>query len=163
MKKILKFLESDLPLVISGAALCISILLAIVNAVTRYTLSYTINGADAFISLCFGYTVYVGSAAAFKRCQHYGVDVLVSRLSPKGRLCTQFALDIIVLIIMILGFILSVNLMMKVGNKKFEGLSTLSYKWYDLSAVIGFGYSVIYSVEFLIADAVKVFRKEAKA
>ena len=56
MKKVIKFLENDLPLVISGAALSISVLLATINAITRYTISYTINGADAFITLCFAYT-----------------------------------------------------------------------------------------------------------
>lgn len=104
MKKVIKFLENDLPLVISGAALSISVLLATINAITRYTISYTINGADAFITLCFAYTVYVGSAAAYKRGQHYGVDILVANLPKEAQKWVQVLLDVCMAVIMILGF-----------------------------------------------------------
>lgn len=162
MKRVIKFLKDDLPLVIAGLALCLSILLAVINAITRYTISYTINGSDAIITLCFAYTVYVGSAAAFKRGQHYGVDVLVSRFSERHRMFTQTVLDILILVIMCLGFYLSVQLTMKAGNKTFEGLR-LPYTIYDMSAVIGFGYSMIYALEFLFKDAKKLLKKGDEA
>lgn len=162
MKKTLKFLENDLPLVISGGALALSVLLAIINALSRYTFSHVIKGADAIITLCFAYTVYVGSAAAFKRGQHYGVDVFVSRLSEKNKLKVQFILNIVILIIMALGFLLSLQLTMNAGYKRFEGLQ-LPYTVYDMSAVIGFGYCVIYAVEFVISDVKALFGKEGAA
>lgn len=163
MKKVIKFLENDLPLVISGAALSISVLLATINAITRYTTSYTINGADAFITLCFAYTVYVGSAAAYKRGQHYGVDILVANLPKEAQKWVQVLLDVCMAVIMILGFWLAYNLTAKVGTKTFEGLSSISYVWYDAAAVIGFGYSIIYSIEFLVKDIKNLKRKEAEA
>lgn len=162
MKRIIKFLKDDLPMIIAGTALVVSIVLAVINAITRYTLSFTINGSDAVITLCFAYTVFVGSAAALKRGQHYGVDVLVSRLSEKNRRITQTALDVFILVIMCLGFWLSVQLTMKAGNKTFEGLR-LPYTIYDLSAVIGFGYSIIYALETLVNDAAGLIKKEADA
>lgn len=162
MKKVIKFLENDLPLVIAGTALVVSVILAVINAITRYTISYTINGSDAVITLCFAYTVYVGSAAALKRGQHYGVDVLVSRLSEKGRETVQIMLDVLILVIMCFGFWLSIQLTIKAGTKTFEGLR-LPYTIYDLSAVIGFGYSVIYALEFLVNDIKKLRRKETDA
>lgn len=162
MKRIIKFLKDDLPMIIAGTALVVSIVLAVINAITRYTLSFTINGSDAVITLCFAYTVFVGSAAALKRGQHYGVDVLVSRLSEKNRRITQTALDVFILVIMCLGFWLSVQLTMKAGNKTFEGLR-LPYTIYDLSAVIGFGYSIIYALETLVNDAAGLRKKEADA
>ncbi|MCI7136218.1 MAG: TRAP transporter small permease subunit [Clostridiales bacterium] len=162
MKRVIKFLENDLPLVIAGTALALSILLAVINAITRYTLSYTMNGSDAIITLCFAYTVYVGSAAAFKRGQHYGVDVLVSRFSEKTRRVVQTVLDVLVLVVMCLGFWLSVQLTMKAGNKTFEGLR-LPYTIYDFSAVVGFGYSVLYALEFLASDIKKLIKKGADA
>lgn len=162
MKRVIKFLKDDLPLVIAGLALCLSILLAVINAITRYTISYTMNGSDAIITLCFAYTVYVGSAAAFKRGQHYGVDVLVSRLAVRHRMAVQAVLDILILVIMCLGFWLSVQLTAKAGNKTFEGLR-LPYTVYDLSAVIGFGYSIIYAAEFLVKDVKKLMKKGADA
>ncbi|WP_195277020.1 TRAP transporter small permease [Anaerotruncus rubiinfantis] len=160
MKRLIKFLESDLPLMISGGALTLSIILAVVNAVLRYSISYTINGADAVITLCFAYTVFVGSAAAYKRGAHYGVDVLVSHLSERSKKVVQVLLDAILIVVMLLGFWLSVNLTKNAGNKTFEGLSILPYSVYDMSAVIGFGYSIVYSVEFFIADLKKLTQKE---
>lgn len=162
MKKLLKFLKDDLPLVIAGFALSVSVLLAIINAISRYTLSHVIPGADAVITMCFAYTVYVGSAAAFKRGQHYGVDVFVSRLSVKNKMIVQFTLNILIFIIMCLGFYLSLQLTMNAGYKRFEGLS-LPYTVYDMSAVIGFGYSILYAIEFVIADVKQLFRREATA
>lgn len=162
MKRAIKFLENDLPLIIAGTALVVSIFLAVINAVMRYTLSHTISGSDALITLCFAYTVYVGSAAALKRGQHYGVDVLVSRFSEKTREIVQVVLDVLVVVIMCFGFWLSVQLTIKAGTKTFEGLR-LPYTIYDMSAVIGFGYSVIYALEFLVNDIKKLRRKETDA
>lgn len=158
MKKLVRFLENDLPLVISGTALTASVVLAVVNAVCRYTISHVINGADAWITLCFAYTVYVGGAAAFKRGAHYGVDIFVAQLSKRNKQIVQVVLDLLTLIIMLLGLWLSIQLTMKAGNKTFEGLR-MPYTIYDMSAVVGFGYSVIYAAEFLVKDAKELTRK----
>lgn len=159
MKKLIKFLEDDLPMMISGTALTASVVLAVVNAVCRYTISHVINGADAWITLCFAYTVYVGGAVAFKRGAHYGVDIFVARLSKRNKQIVQVILDLCILVIMALGLWLSIQLTLKAGNKTFEGLR-MPYTVYDMSAVLGFGYSVVYAAEFLVTDAAKLFRKE---
>lgn len=159
MKKVLKFLKDDLPLVLACFTLVASVVLATVNAICRYTLSHMIPGADAWVALFFAYTVYVGSAAAFKQGAHYGVDVFVDKLSANNKKIVQAIVDVIVLVIMCLCFWLSVQLTLNAGNKRFEGLG-MSYVIYDMSAVIGFGYSIIYAVEFLIADVKKLIRKE---
>lgn len=161
MKKLIKFLEDDLPLVISGTALTASVVLAVINAVCRYTISHMINGADAWITLFFAYTVYVGGAAAYKRGAHYGVDIFVAQLSKRNKKIVQVILDLCILIIMALGLWLSIQLTLKAGNKTFEGLR-MPYTVYDLSAVIGFGYSVIYAIEFLVKDFTELMRKEEK-
>lgn len=159
MKRFVKFLKDDLPLVMACVTLVASVVLATVNAICRYTLSHMIPGADAWVALFFAYTVYVGSAAAFKHGAHYGVDVFVDKLSDKNKKIVQAIVDVIVLIVMCLCFWLSVQLTMNAGNKRFEGLG-MSYVIYDMSAVIGFGYSIIYAVEFLIADVKKLLKKE---
>ena len=159
MKKFLKFIKDDFPLVLSCVTLVASILLATANAICRYTLSHMITGADAWVALFFAYTVYVGSAAAFKQGAHYGVDVFVDKLSTKNKKFVQILVDIVVLLVMGLCFWLSVQLTMNAGNKRFEGLG-MSYVVYDMAAVIGFGYSIIYAVEFLIADVKKLIKKE---
>ena len=161
MKKVMKFIMDDLPLVLACVTLVASIVLATVNAICRYTLSHVIPGADAWIALFFAYNVYVGSAAAFKHGAHYGVDVFVDRLSPKNKKIVQALVDVIVLVVMCLCFWLSIQLTLKAGNKRFEGLG-MSYVIYDMSAVIGFGYSIIYALEFLIADVKKMGKKEEK-
>lgn len=159
MKKFVKFIKDDFPLVLSCVTLVASIVLATANAICRYTLNHMITGADAWVALFFAYTVYVGSAAAFKQGAHYGVDVFVDKLSTKNKKIVQAIVDVIVLAVMCLCFWLSVQLTMNAGNKRFEGLG-MSYVIYDMSAVIGFGYSIIYAVEFLIADVKKLIKKE---
>ena len=161
MKRILKFFENDLPLVISGVALAASVTIAVVNAILRYTISHPIPGADAIITLCFAYTVYVGSAAAFKKGAHYGVDVFVTKFSPKNQLIIKTVLDILIFVIMCLCFGLAFKLTMNAGNKRFEGLKA-SYVVYDFSAVLGFAYSILYAIEFVISDMKKLSGKEAQ-
>lgn len=162
MKKIVKFLKDDLPLVLACCTLTASVVLATVNAICRYTLARMIPGADAWVALFFCYTVYVGSAAAFKQGAHYGVDVFVNRLTAKNQKILQAVVDVIVLAVMCLCFWLSVQLTLKAGSKRFEGLG-MSYVIYDMAAVIGFGYSIIYAIEFLITDVKKLIKKEGTA
>lgn len=160
MKRFIKFIKDDFPLVLACCTLTASVVLATVNAICRYTLSHMIPGADAWVALFFAYTVYVGSAAAFRQGAHYGVDVFVNKLSSKNQKTVQAIVDVIVLAVMCLCFWLSVQLTMNAGNKRFEGLG-MSYVIYDMAAVIGFGYSIIYALEFLIADVKKLLQKEA--
>ena len=90
------------------------------------------------------------------------MDVFVNRLAPQKQKIVQALVDVIVLLVMGLCFWLSIQLTMKAGNKRFEGLG-MSYIIYDMSAVIGFGYSIIYAIEFLIADIKKLVKKEDAA
>lgn len=154
----LKKILHSIPLVIASAALFCAIALCFVNVVTRYFFSFTYNGLDAAITLCFAYTVFVGSAAAYKLKMHYGVDSFVATLSAQNRAAAQVLLDILLLVIMLCGTYLSVVLSVKAMGKTVEGLN-IPYFWYDLSAVIGFLYCTVYSAEFLaedIRDAKKV-------
>lgn len=161
MKKCIKFVKDDFPLVLACCTLLLSIVLATINAISRYTTSHMISGADAWVALFFAYTVYVGSAAAFKQGAHYGVDIFVNRFSDRNQKTVKIVVDLAVLFVMALCFWLSVQLTLKSGNKRFEGLG-MSYVIYDMSAVIGFSYSVIYSVEFLLNDLRKLTQKEER-
>ena len=150
MKKILTALR-NLPLVAASAALILSILLCFMNVVTRKLFSFTFNGFDAMMTLCFGYTVFVGSAAAYEKGMHYGVDVLVSALPAGAKAAAKVALDVVMVMVMVCGTYLSVVLSVNALGKTMEGLN-IPYFWYDLAAVIGFGYSTVFSLEFLWRD-----------
>ncbi|MCC8059300.1 MAG: TRAP transporter small permease subunit [Clostridiales bacterium] len=154
MKKLIKFLD-NLPLVISGTALTLSIILCFVNVIGRYFFSFTFNGFSAVMTLCFAYCVFVGSGAAYRYGMHYGVDVFVASLSPGGKAISKVLLDVLMILIMAFGTYLSFVLSLKATSKTLEGLN-ISYFWYDLSAVIGFAYSFIWSLIFMIKDYKKM-------
>lgn len=150
MKKVRTALR-NLPLAVASAALILSIILCFMNVITRKLFSFTFNGFDAMMTLCFGYTVFVGSAAAYERGMHYGVDVLVSALPPKGQAVAKVMLDVVMTVVMACGTWLSYVLSVNAMGKTMEGLN-IPYFWYDAAALIGFAYSTVFSLEFLWKD-----------
>lgn len=150
MKKITTALR-NLPLVIASTALILSVILCVMNVITRKIFSFTFNGFDAMMTLCFGYTVFVGSAAAYEKGMHYGVDVLVSTLPAGARAAAKVVLDVVMTVVMACGTWLSYVLSVNAMGKTMEGLN-IPYFWYDIAALIGFFYSTVFSLEFLWKD-----------
>ena len=79
MKKVLKNLDAY----IAGAMMIVTIVLVIVNVITRKLFNYIIIWSEEIATSCFVYSVFIGAAYAYRKHQHVGVDLLVERL-PAG-------------------------------------------------------------------------------
>ena len=67
----------------------VTILLVIVNVITRKLFNYIIIWSEEIATSCFVYSVFSGAAYAYRKHQHVGVDLLVERL-PAGACCVVF-------------------------------------------------------------------------
>lgn len=87
--EIAKWIVVHLPELIAGAALVVAVSLTVVNAFTRYFLSFTIKGSDEINILAFAWMVFPGCACAYREKQHYGIDLVVNSLPNRPRLLSS--------------------------------------------------------------------------
>lgn len=164
IKKALKWIVCNPMEIISSAALILCILVTVVNALTRYTIRWTWAPTTDVCTLCFGYIVFCGSAAAYKRKMHYGIDIFVTRLPKAVRNIVSVLAHLLTIFGLVLATWLSVELVQKVGGKILPN-TKISYVWFDLSAVLGFGYMAYYEIVQTVEDIKRIVseRKEAAA
>lgn len=145
LKKAMLWVVKNPMEIVAAAALLATILITVFNAVTRYTIKYTWNPGTDVCTICFGWAVFCGAAVAHKRKGHMGITILVDMLPEKVR----WAFDLLIHIIMAAGLIyvtiLAYDLMMNVGGKVLPN-TKISYFWFDMSAVVGLGFTAFYEV-----------------
>lgn len=160
MRKALKWIALNPMEIIAAAALIASILISVINGLTRYTIQYTWNPGTDVNTICFAYVVFCGGAAAYRRKMHYGIDVFVNMLPEKVRKVVEVLTHLVTLIALGVATCLAVSLAMNVGGKIMPN-TKISYFWYDLSAVIGFAYMTIYEFQQTL-EVLKAFGKTMK-
>ena len=160
MKKALKWIALNPMEIIAAAALTASILISVVNGLTRYLIKYTWNPGTDVNTICFAYVVFCGSAAAYRRKMHYGIDVFVNMLPEKIRKVVQVLTHLVTLTALGVATCLAVSLTLNVGGKIMPN-TKISYFWYDLSAVIGFAFMTIYEAEQTL-ELLKALAKKEK-
>ena len=162
VEKVLKWIALNPMELIAAAALVFSIVISVTNGLTRYFLKYTWNSGTDVNTICFAYVVFCGSAAAYRRKMHYGIDAFTNILPVKVRKAADVAAHVLTLIALAVATYLSVSLAMNVGGKIMPN-TKISYFWYDLSAVIGFAYMTIYELQHTVQmfkDLVKSKKEE---
>ena len=160
MKKALKWIALNPMEIIAAAALTASILISVVNGLTRYLIKYTWNPGTDVNTICFAYVVFCGSAAAYRRKMHYGIDVFVNMLPRKVRKVVEVLTHLVTLTALGVATCLAVSLTLNVGGKIMPN-TKISYFWYDLSAVIGFAFMTIYEAEQTL-ELLKALAKKEK-
>lgn len=149
--QILKWILVHFPELIAGAALVFAVTLTVINAFTRYFLSFTIKGSDELNILAFGWMVFLGCASAYRQKLHYGIDLLVNSLPSKGQAVMRVVAELFSFVILVIMCYLSVILFNKVGTKILTA-TRISYKYFDAAMVVGFGLMAFYSLLALIED-----------
>lgn len=89
--------------IISAFFLLVTTVLVLINIITRYFLNTGIYWSEEVATGSFVWAVFMGAAAAYKKNQHIGIDLLVSRLSDKSKSVLDVFISFILLFL--LGFI----------------------------------------------------------
>lgn len=130
-------------------ALVFAITLTVINVFTRYCLHFTIKGSDEYVCIAFAWMVFPGTAAAYRRHMHYGVDLLVNAFPHKVRCIVDVVVQLIITVIMAICTYLTWILIQNVGSKIMTA-TRISYRVLDSGMLVGFVLMTIYAVVFLV-------------
>ncbi len=143
-------------LILSGFFLCITVLVVIVNVALRYLFQGGIFWAEEVATTSFIWSVFIGSAAAYRYKMHIGID-LVSKFGP-ATWRSIIAVVIDLMMIVINGYIVYLSLFFINANKlKRTPVLDIPALYVNLALTVGFGLMVLYAMGFLYRDLRKLF------
>lgn len=137
--------------VIAGAMMIVTILLVIVNVITRKLFNYIIIWSEEIATSCFVYSVFIGAAYAYRKHQHVGVDLLVERLPAGARRVVHLITNALLVIINGYITVLSVQFIQSSWIKRMP-ITKLPSSAVSTALIIGFGLMTIYSLVFFVKD-----------
>lgn len=161
MKKIsAKVIFNNFEDIIASLLFCCTLLLVMLNVITRYVFKTGIPWSEEFATGCFVWTAFVGSAACFKRRSHVGVDVLVNRFPIKLQNTVKIIIDILLALLCIFLFAISVKYIFRSARKP-TAILGISSAYVSASLTVSFLDMAIWSVVFIFRDlkSIKCFNR----
>ena len=144
------FLLKNFEEIIGCVGMCVIIAVISLNVFLRYFFSKSIPWAEEVAVIGFSCVIFIGSAAAFKRHMHVGIDFLVGLLPPRARAAVSMATSIFVLAfnayITYLGWIYTCE-----SWDKPTSILFIPYSFVVVPICIGFASMTVYAAMDLIA------------
>ena len=152
----LKTILTNLDAIITGATLTICVVLVNANVLMRYFFNTPIHWAEEVVTSLFVWTVFIGSAYAYRKHSHLGVDILVNILPGKVKSVVKVVMSVVELLVLIMLTVISSKyvyhlIFSRSGKLKvvMTDLLRIPKWWTGIAVPIGFGLSVIYSLYFM--------------
>ena len=151
-KKItIKGIVLNLDAIITCITLSLCTILVNANIFTRYLFNTPIYWAEEVATSLFIWTVFIGSAYAYRTHAHLGVDILVKLLPEKAKKVTQAVIGVIEIAVLAMLFYVSAQYVMNSWHRVTDVL--MMPRWYFSIAVpIGFGWSLLYALYFFVQN-----------
>ncbi|MDD3253070.1 MAG: TRAP transporter small permease [Lachnospiraceae bacterium] len=162
-KKIsLKTILLNLDAVITGITLVSCTVLVNCNVLMRYIMRKPIFWCEEVVTGLFVWTVFIGSAYAYRTHSHLGVDVLVNVMPPKMQNFVRIMIQFLECAVLVMLTNISIQYLYNTMGKLTNTLRVPN--WYISIAVpLGFGLSLIYSLYFIVTDLIKMKKGGAKS
>ena len=155
----LKTILTNLDAIITATTLSICVVLVNANVIMRYFFNSPLRWAEEVVTSLFVWTVFIGSAYAYRKHSHLGVDILVNILPPKMKKVVKAAMSIVELLVLIMLTVISSQyvyhlIFNRTGKLKvvMTDLLRIPKWWTGIAVPIGFGLSVIYSIYFRVKN-----------
>ena len=152
----LKGILTNLDAIITGLTLSICVVLVNANVIMRYFFNNPIHWAEEVVTSLFVWTVFIGSAYAYRKRSHLGVDILVNILPDKVKKVVKAVMSVVELLVLVMLTWISAEyvyhlIFSRSGKLKvvMTDLLRIPKWWTGIAVPIGFGLSVIYSVYFM--------------
>jgi len=154
-----KLILQNLDAIITGTTLTICVILVNANVIMRYFFNNPIHWSEEVVTSLFVWTVFIGSAYAYRKHSHLGVDILVNILPGKIKQIVKAVMSVIELFVLIMltwisGEYVYHLIFSRSGKLKvvMTDLLRIPKWWTGIAVPIGFGLSVIYSVYFMVKN-----------
>ena len=155
----LKGILTNLDAIITGVTLSICVVLVNANVIMRYFFNSPIHWAEEVVTSLFVWTVFIGSAYAYRKHSHLGVDIVINMLLEKVKGIVKAVMSVVELLVLVMLTVISSQyvyhlIFSRSGKLKIALTDLLRVpKWWTGIAVpIGFGLSVIYSVYSMVKN-----------
>ena len=155
MKDFLKKIE----LYIGSIFISVTTIVVIMNVFTRYFLKFTYFWTEEIAVGCFVWTIFLGTAAAYREKGLIGVEAIVILLPEKIRDIVEFLTSILLTILRGLMCIFSFTYVS--SSSKITAALELSYGYINFAIVISFALMTLYSIIFTIESFKKAFLTKA--
>lgn len=151
MKYKITTILKNLDEIVSGACIIATTSLVLLNVFTRYLLNTGIYWSEEVATGLFVWAVFIGSAAAYKRHMHVGVDMLVKRAKPLIKYIVKLSVDF--LLIVINCYITNIAITyIKISKRKPTPVLQISSAYISSAILVAFLLMSIYSIYFFIYD-----------
>ncbi|HCS37494.1 MAG TPA: TRAP transporter small permease [Sphaerochaeta sp.] len=157
MGALLNRLYKNLEVILSACFLSITVGVVILNVILRYVFDGGLFWIEEVATTAFLWSVFIGSAAAYKRKMHIGID-LITKLFPE-RVREVISSVINVLMAVINGYVCYLSILMINANKlKRTPVLDVPAMYINLAITVGFGLMTIHSIQFLITEGILLVR-----
>ena len=153
----LKTIVSNLDAVVTGVTLTLCVVLVNANIIMRYFFNAPIKWSEEIVTGLFVWTCFIGSAFAYRKHEHLGVDILIKFLPEKSRRVVSSIMAVIELLILIMLTVISsqyVYHLMFSRSGAFKLVLTdylrIPKAFTGIAVPIGFGLSTFHSVRFML-------------
>lgn len=161
----LKTIVKNLDAIVTCITLAICVVLVNANVIMRYFFNNPIKWSEEVVTSMFVWTVFIGSAYAYRNHSHLGVDIVVNFLPGKAKATVATIMSILELLVLIMLTVISGQyvyhlIFSRTGELKIVLTDMLRIpKWWTGVAVpIGFGVSTFHSVIFLLRDRLHLIK-----
>ena len=107
IKKTFKKIITNFDAVITGATLTLCVVIANLNVFMRYFLNHPLQWNDEVVTGLFVWTVFIGSAYAYRKHAHLGVDIVVNLMHGKTKAMVQDIISILELLVLVMLTVIS--------------------------------------------------------
>lgn len=148
MNKYLKFILDHFEEILASIFIVITTTLVLVNVFLRYFMKTGLFWTEEVTTSCFVWSVFLGSAAAYRRGQHIGVDILVNKFPGPVRNLIKILVNLILLFTN--GYILYLSIIfVRLSYIKPTAVLGVSSAWVSGALIVGFGLTTLYSIGHL--------------
>ena len=154
MKKLKEFFQ-DFELYLGSVFISITILVVIMNVFTRYVLKFTYFWAEEVAVGCFVWTIFLGTAAAYRKKALIGVEAIVVLLPQKVRKFVQFIVYILMTVIS--GVMCYFGFQYVYSSSKITAALEISYSYINSAIVLSIGLMTFYSIIYTIQSLKELF------
>lgn len=142
-------------LYIGSVFIAVTVIVVIMNVFTRYVLKFTFFWAEELAVGCFVWTIFLGTAAAYKEKALIGVEAFVVLLPKKARDVLAFFTYLLLLILC--SVMLYFSFTYVASSSKITAALEVSYAYINTSIIISFALMTFYTLIFVVKSFKKAF------
>ena len=142
-------------LYIGSVFIAVTVIVVVMNVFTRYVLKFTFFWAEELAVGCFVWTIFLGTAAAYKEKALIGVEALVVLLPKKARDVLAFFTYLLLLVLCSVMLYFSFTYVS--SSSKITAALEVSYAYINTSIIISFALMTFYTLIFVVKSFKKAF------